>query len=106
MIGIPFVFWLLFNLFAFGNIDQLFALLSAIGLVIIFVNFKKKTKGKLLLWDALCFVLLSSPIIARLVEVPIKLFDYGAFKMPLFFFAVCYVLSLVVTAIKILRDKK
>ena len=35
MIALPLFFWLLFTLFDFGNIDQLFAFLAVVGLVIV-----------------------------------------------------------------------
>jgi len=42
MIGLPFFLWLLFTLFDFGNIDQLFAFLAIGGLTISFINKNKK----------------------------------------------------------------
>jgi len=36
MIGLPFILWLLFTAFQFGNIDQLFALLGIVGIILNF----------------------------------------------------------------------
>jgi len=37
-IGLPFCVWLAITLFDFGNIDQIFALIAVVGLVLIYIN--------------------------------------------------------------------
>ena len=44
MIGIPFVLWLVFTIFDFGNIDQIFAILGIIGVVLNFSKWKNKSQ--------------------------------------------------------------
>lgn len=85
MIGLPFIFWLIFTSFNFGNNDQIFASLGLIGLLI---NFTKLVKHRIV--KILCFILMISPIIRRLSEVPIEKFNYLAFQIPLLIFVMCY----------------
>jgi hypothetical protein len=94
MIGLPFFFWLLFTLFDFGNIDQIFAFFAIVGLVIICINHNKIRTSKVLTLDLLCFLLLASPIIRRMTAVPIELFNYLAFIIPTTSFALFYIASL------------
>jgi hypothetical protein len=82
MIGLPFFLWLLFTLFDFGNIDQLFAFLASTGLVINFITLNSARTLKTLLLDILCFGLLFSPILKRLTSVPIEKFNYLDFTIP------------------------
>lgn len=93
MIGIPFFLWLLFTLFDFGNIDQLFAFLAIAGLTIICVNHNKLRTSKVLMVDIVCFILLTSPIIRRMSVVPIEFFNYMAFIIPTTLFALFYTAS-------------
>ena len=94
MIGVPFVFWLAFTLFDFGNIDQLFAFFAVVGLVTICINHNKTRTAKLLTLDLLCFFLLMSPLIRRMTAAPIELFNYLAFIIPTTLFVSFYIASL------------
>jgi hypothetical protein len=94
MIGVPFFFWLLFTLFDFGNVDQLFAFLAIAGLAIICINQKKMKTPKVLMVDILCFFLLASPIVRRMTAVPVEFFNYLAFIIPTTLFALFYTASL------------
>jgi hypothetical protein len=93
MIGLPFFFWMLFTLFDFGNIDQLFAFLAVIGLAVSFIKINSPRTLKILLLDILCFVLLASPIVRRMTAVPIQKFNYLAFIIPTIIFVLFYFLS-------------
>lgn len=95
MIALPFFFWLLFTLFDFGNVDQLFAFLAVVGLVAICINHNKTRTSKILMLDLLCFVLLVSPLVRRMTAVPIELFNYLAFIIPTALFALFYAASIV-----------
>jgi len=94
MIGLPFFLWLSFTLFDFGNIDQLFAFLAVAGLTINLINANKQRTLKILLLDVMCFLLLAAPVIARLLEAPINLFNYAAFIIPTTVFVLFYLVSL------------
>ena len=83
MIGIPFLFWLIWTSFEFGNSDQLFAVFGLIGLIMMFANLYKQRIFKLL-----TFILMITPIIRRLTEVPIEKFNYLTFLIPLSIFII------------------
>jgi hypothetical protein len=93
MIGLPLFFWLPLTLFDFGNIDQLFAFLAVLGLILIFSNYDKTRTSKILILDLLCFFLLASPLIRRMTVVPIELFKYFAYIIPTATFILFYTAS-------------
>ncbi len=93
MSGIPFIIWLIFSAFDFGNIDQLFAIFGLVG---IFLNL---TKGKTRIdITILSFVLMLSPMISRLVQVPLEMFNYLAFQVPLTIFIIMYLTYIIINA--------
>ena len=106
MIGLPFFLWLLFALFDFGNIDQLFAFLGVIGLTISFATFNSKRTLKILLLDIICFMLLASPIVRRLTAIPIEKFNYLAFIIPTTIFTLFYILSLYFSVRQCFQNQK
>jgi hypothetical protein len=95
MIGLPFIFWLIFTVFDFGNIDQLFAIFGVIG---IGINLSKWKNNKLL--TIVSFALMLSPIISRLKQVPIEMFDYLAFEIPLTIFIIGYLIFIVMNILE------
>ena len=90
MIGLPFFIWLPISLFNFWNLDQLFSLLAVIAFVIILLNRKDDETAKRVMLDLVCFLLLASPIIGRLVAVPIEMFNYLEFIIPTTLFFLLY----------------
>ena len=94
LIGLPFFYWLLYTLFDFGNIDQLFAFLGVIGLTISFIKLSSTRTFKVLLLDIICFMLLALPIIRRMTAAPIELFNYLAFIIPTTIFSLFYIVSI------------
>lgn len=90
MIGIPFILWLVFTIFDFENIDQIFAILGIIGVVLNFSKWKNK-----ILITILSFILMLSPLLSRLLQVGIDKFDYLAFQIPLTIFIVAYLLFII-----------
>jgi hypothetical protein len=93
MIGLPFFIWLPFSLLNFWNLDQLFSLLAIIAFVIILLNRKDEQTTKRLMLALVCFLLLASPIIGRLVAVPLETFNYLAFIVPATLFFLLYLAS-------------
>ncbi|MBP2619224.1 hypothetical protein [Chryseobacterium jejuense] len=85
MMGLPFICWLLFTMFDIGNIDQIFAILGVLGIILNFTKWKNKT-----LITILSFLLMLSPLIGRMIQVPIESFDYAVFKIPLLIFIIGY----------------
>lgn len=106
MIGLPFFLWLLFTLFDFGNIDQLFAFLGVIGLTICFTTLNSTRTLKILLIDTICFMLLASPIVRRLTAIPIEKFNYLAFIIPTTIFIFFYILSLYFSVRQCFQNQK
>lgn len=94
MIALPFFIWLLFVSFDFGNLDQIFAVLAVVGLVISIVTRNSSRTLKILLLDVLCFVLLVSPLVRRMAVVPLEKFNYLAFTIPLTIFVLLYLVSI------------
>lgn len=106
MIGLPFFFWLLFTLFDFGNIDQLFAFLAIIGLTITFINRNKNRTLTVLLLDIICFLLLASPLVIRMTAIPIENFNYLAFIIPTTIFVLFYIFSFYFSVRQYFLNKK
>lgn len=90
MIGLPFIFWLLFTSIDFGNSDQIFAICGIIGIVL---NFTKYRYWRLV--KILSFILMLLPIAIRLTETPIEKFNYLLFQVPLFIFVVTYLILII-----------
>lgn len=81
MIGLPFLFWLIWTSFEFGNSDQIFAVFGLIGFIMMFTKLYKQRILK-----ALIFILMLTPIVRRLTEVPIEKFNYLTFIIPFLIF--------------------
>ena len=94
MIALPFFFWLLIVAFDFGNLDQTFAVLAIVGLVISIATRNSNKTLKILLLDILCFVLLASPLVRRMSVVPLEKFNYLGFTIPTTIFVLLYLFSI------------
>ncbi len=81
MIGLPFLFWLIWTSFEFGNNDQIFAVFGLIGFVMMITKLYKQRILKVLI-----LLLMLTPIIRRLTEVPFEKFNYLTFLIPLLIF--------------------
>jgi hypothetical protein len=97
MIGIPFVLWLVFTIFDFGNIDQIFAILGIIGVGFNFSKWKNK-----ILITIISFIFMLSSLFSRFLQVGIEKFDYLAFQIPLTFFILTYSLFIILN----IKEKK
>lgn len=87
MIAIPFIFWLGFTVFDFGNIDQLFAFLGLVGMILSFT----KSKHPILI-SLISFTLMISAVASRLIHVSIEALNYSAFTIPFFIFIATQIL--------------
>lgn len=87
------IIWLIFTVFDFGNIDQLFAIFGLIGIILNLTNCRTN-----IIVTILSFILMLSSIISRLVQVPFEMFDYLAFQIPLTIFIVTYLTYIIVNA--------
>ena len=93
MIGLPFICWILFTMFDFGNIDQIFAILGVFGFGLNFTKWKSNIRITIL-----SFFLMLSPIISRVSQVPIRMFDYLSFEIPLAIFLAGYLTFIILNA--------
>jgi hypothetical protein len=98
MIGLPIIIWLFFTAFHFGNIDQIFAILGLVGIALNFTKWKNSVYATIT-----SFIIMLSPIISRLIQVPIKMFDYLAFQIPLAIFILAYVTFILINIKEKLR---
>jgi hypothetical protein len=89
MIGVPFIAWLFWTSFEFGNKDQIFAIIGLVGLITIFTKYYKNRILRVLI-----FGLMLTPIVRRLTEVPIEKFDYLAFQLPLLIFITTFLIMI------------
>ncbi|MNU19354.1 hypothetical protein D3C71_75790 [compost metagenome] len=87
MIAIPFILWLGFTVFDFGNIDQLFAFLGLLGMILSFI----KSKHPVLI-SLISFALMISAVTSRLMHVSIEALNYPAFTIPFFIFIATQIL--------------
>ena len=95
MMGIPFGAWLIFQCFQFGNVDQLLSILAIVGIVLNFSKWKNSIFGNIV-----SFIFMLSPIVSRMVQVPIEMFDYLAFEIPLATFVLFYIVSISMNVIE------
>jgi hypothetical protein len=91
MIALPFILWLMFTTFDFGNIDQLFAIFGLVGIILNLTKWRTN-----IIVTILSFTLMLSPIISRLVQVPIEMFNYLAFQIPLTTFIITYLTYIII----------
>lgn len=93
MSGIPFILWLIFTVFDFGNIDQLFAIFGLVGIILNLTKWRTN-----IIVTILSFSLMLSPIISRILQVPIEMFNYLAFQIPLTIFILTYLTYIIINA--------
>jgi len=83
IIPIPFIFWLSFTVFDFGNIDQIFAFLGLLGMILNLIKFKYD-----ILFSILSLALMIIAVASRLAYVSVEALNYPAFTIPLFIFLI------------------
>ncbi|OCK52600.1 hypothetical protein BA768_10805 [Chryseobacterium sp. CBo1] len=87
MIPIPFIFWLGFTVFDFGNIDQLFAFLGITGIVLNVMKFKYDVAISIL-----SIILMITAVASRLIYVSVEALNYPAFTIPFYTFITTQIL--------------
>jgi len=87
MIPIPFIFWLGFTVFDFGNIDQLFAFLGITGIVLNVMKFKYDVAISIL-----SIILMIAAVASRLIYVSVEALNYPAFTIPFYTFITAQIL--------------
>jgi hypothetical protein len=102
MITIPFVFYLIFSstsLFHLEVINQsMTSLIGIIGLLLIIKSFQEdKDTLKRVFINFICFLMLLVPLAERLSSVPIELFNYLGFKIPLILFLLFFMIYIFIS---------
>ena len=97
MIGLPFILWLVFTIFDFGNIDQIFAIFGITGIALNLSKWKNK-----ILVTILSFIFMLSPLISRILQVEMEKFNYLAFQIPLTIFIITYLIFIIIN----IKEKK
>jgi hypothetical protein len=98
MIGIPFICYLfLMPFFEWTTTPSqpLTALAALLGLGMLLRTYAPRVRQASLASELFIFILLLLPIIERLVSVPLMLFDYPGFIVPVTCFFVMYPLSII-----------
>jgi len=90
MIQLPFAFWLFYNCFQFGHIEQLFALIGIVGIVLNLIRLKRNIFVSLI-----GFIFMLFPILSRFYEVSFTIFNYLSFQIPFIVFCLTYLTSIV-----------
>jgi hypothetical protein len=91
MIAMPFGLWLISSLLDFTSIGALYALCAITGIVL--VLYTEPSNRYYLLRSIVAFSLMCSPLVWRLVSVPLWMFHYLGFEIPVALFAVLFILS-------------
>jgi hypothetical protein len=95
MICLPFICLLTFSIIEFGSRFNLMAILAGIGFLLLFIPFKEYSLKASLRIHVVAFLLLLSPLVERLISVPLYLFNYASFIVPCVIFLLFYILSTV-----------
>jgi hypothetical protein len=93
MISIPLGLVLIFDMFGL-NISSIFAGLAWCGLALVAIDSKGILSSKVLR-DIVILLLLLSPLFFRLTNVPLHLFNYPGFILPLSLFLALYMFSMI-----------
>jgi hypothetical protein len=94
MISLPFGFWLAFNIFQFGELEQLFAFIGIVGIVLNMIRLKRN-----LFISITGFVFMLIPLFSRFYEVSFSKFNYLSFQIPFTLFVLTYLVSMVLLLI-------
>ena len=94
MISLPFGFWLAFNIFQFGELEQLFAFIGVVGIVLNMIRLKRN-----LFISITGFVFMLIPLFSRFYEVSFSKFNYLSFQIPFTLFVLTYLVSMVLLLI-------
>ena len=93
-------------MFDFENVNQPYALVAVVGLTINFIVINKRRTFNIILLDIVCFLLMATPIVKRMTDVSINLFNYSAFMIPTIVFVLLYLISIGLSAGQYLQERK
>ena len=101
MISLPFGFWLAFNIFQFGELEQLFAFIGVLGIVLNIIRLKRN-----LFISITGFVFMLIPLFSRFYVVSYSKFNYLSFQIPFILFVLTYLVSMVLSVLLINKNEK
>jgi hypothetical protein len=105
MISLPFGLFVLFSLADLGTLNQLTAIPAMTAVVIVLRTSTKQLNWNWVFLHGLVFVLLCAPLVNRLTDAPIELFNYDTFKIPLIIFIILYLSTLTAAIYFVCTDK-
>lgn len=102
MITIPFVFYLIFSSTSILHLEvinqSITSLIGIIGLLLIIKSFQEeKDTLKSIFINIIFFLMLLVPLAERLTSVPIELFNYLGFKIPLILFLLFFMIYIFIS---------
>ncbi len=96
MIALPFIFFIVFTMFGSeGTQTAATSIASFSGLLLLLYLLMFKISKGIILIELGIFILLCASLIDRLTSVPIELFNYSLFIIPVISFVICYLLSII-----------
>jgi hypothetical protein len=96
MIALPFIFFIVFTMFGSeGSQTAATSIASFVGLLLLLYLLRFKKSRRIILIELGVFILLCAPLIDRLTSVPIELFNYSLFIIPVISFVTCYIISII-----------
>jgi hypothetical protein len=96
MIALPFIFFIVFTMYGSeGALTAFTSIAGLAGLLLLLYLLRFKKSRRIILIELCAFILLCAPLIDRLTSVPIELFNYPLFIIPVISFVTCYFLSLI-----------
>jgi hypothetical protein len=102
MITIPFVFYLIFSGTSILHLElinqSIASLIGIIGLLLIIKSYQEdKDTLKSIFLKIITFLMLLVPLAERLSSVPIELFNYLGFKIPLILFLLFFIIYIFIS---------
>jgi hypothetical protein len=105
MAGIPFILFLFYSLFDLGTIAEIGGVIGIAGLVILFIFRNNKNPIRIFMVEMFAFVFLLVPILVRIKSLPLELFEYTGFLLPLFLFLAFYGLTLLMSLLTLRKTQ-
>ncbi|RYF79475.1 MAG: hypothetical protein EON98_14545 [Chitinophagaceae bacterium] len=105
-VNFPLMLYLLFTVGNFGTAQQFFSAIAFVGLIIHFLHPSYKTKTRKLVANAIVLAFLLTPLVQKLVTLPLARFNYRWFIIPSVGFFLLYVISLWLLGREIMHAKQ
>lgn len=103
MVSLPMFVYLLFTVADIGTTEQIFAAIALFGLIIHFFHLSFESKTKKVIVDIFVFACLLSPLIQRMLAIPLERFSYSWFLIPAIGFVSLYLTTLIIRTVHAVR---